>query len=137
MQKSASLGYLISRLDNLLQQELDTRLQLYGLDHKLWPILYNLWQEEGITQTELCKRCDLPGYSMTRSLDQLQSQGYVNRIQETDNRRAFNIFLTNEAKAMEADVICEVNRIENQYLAILTEQEKSLLFRLLNKINQD
>lgn len=75
-----------------LQHELDSRLKRYQLDIKLWPVLFALWQEEGISQTELSRRCDVANYTMTRLLDQLQVQGLIYRHQEEDNRRAFSNF---------------------------------------------
>ena len=101
MDRSESLGYLVSHLNVSLQNELNERLRRYDLDIKVWPVLFTLWQEEGITQTELSKRCDVASYTMTRLLDQMQNQGLITRFQELDNRRAFKIFLTDGAKAME------------------------------------
>jgi DNA-binding MarR family transcriptional regulator len=134
--RNESLGYLISHLNVALQNTLDQRLKRYGLDIKLWPVLFALWQEEGITQTELSKRCDVANYTMTRLLDQLQSQGLISRHQEADNRRAFQIFLTDDAKALEQDLICEAERVNAMFLANIDREEQALLMSLLNKINR-
>ncbi|MCF1426603.1 MAG: MarR family transcriptional regulator [Shewanella sp.] len=136
MDRSESLGYLVSHLNVSLQNELNERLRRYDLDIKVWPVLFTLWQEEGITQTELSKRCDVASYTMTRLLDQMQNQGLITRFQELDNRRAFKIFLTDAAKAMEQDVVCEAERINDKFLQLLSEYEQRLFMRLLNKINR-
>lgn len=125
----------MSHLNIELQKALDERLKRYELDIKLWPVLFALWQEEGITQTELSKRCDVANYTMTRLLDQLQVQGYITRHQEADNRRAFKIFLTDSAKALEQDLICEAERVNEQFLGNLSEFESQQFIYLLNKIN--
>ncbi|MGI2261534.1 MarR family winged helix-turn-helix transcriptional regulator [Shewanella sp. GXUN23E] len=136
MDRSESLGYLVSHLNVSLQNELNERLHRYDLDIKVWPVLFTLWQEEGITQTELSKRCDVASYTMTRLLDQMQNQGLITRFQELDNRRAFKIFLTDDAKAMELDVVREAERINDKFLQLLSEDEQQLFMRLLNKINR-
>ncbi len=135
MKHHESLGYLISHLNVELQKALDERLKRYNLDIKLWPVLFSLWQEEGITQTELSKRCDVANYTMTRLLDQLQEQGLIHRHQEADNRRAFQIFLTNDAKALEHDLILEAERVNEHFLGNLSESESQQFIFLLNKIN--
>ncbi|ABO23419.1 MarR family winged helix-turn-helix transcriptional regulator [Shewanella loihica] len=135
MKHYESLGYLVSHLNIELQKALDERLKRYELDIKLWPVLFALWQEEGVTQTELSKRCDVANYTMTRLLDQLQVQGYITRHQEADNRRAFKIFLTDSAKALEQDLICEAERVNEQFLGNLSEFESQQFIYLLNKIN--
>ncbi|QIR14794.1 MarR family winged helix-turn-helix transcriptional regulator [Shewanella aestuarii] len=136
MKRFESLNYLVSHLNLTLQQELDIRLKRYQLDIKLWPVLFTLWQEEGLTQTELSKRCDVANYTMTRLLDQLQVQGLVTRHQEADNRRAFQIYLTDDGKALEQDLVHEAEWVNEQYLALLTLDEQQELMRLLNKINK-
>ncbi|MBO2649999.1 MarR family winged helix-turn-helix transcriptional regulator [Shewanella algae] len=135
MNRKESLGYLVSHLNVELQHELDSRLKRYQLDTKLWPVLFALWQEEGISQTELSRRCDVANYTMTRLLDQLQVQGLIYRHQEEDNRRAFQIFLTDQAKAMEQDLIREAERVNEKFMAALDEPERGQLLMLLNKIN--
>ncbi|MGL4473107.1 MAG: MarR family winged helix-turn-helix transcriptional regulator [Shewanella sp.] len=130
------LGYLISHLNVALQHELDERLKRYQLDIKLWPVLFALWQEEGISQTELSKRCDVANYTMTRLLDQLQLLGYITRHQEADNRRAFQIFLTVEAKALEQDLVYEADKVNQKYLLSLSAEEQTQLIALLSKINR-
>ncbi len=135
MKHYESLGYLISHLNVELQKALDERLKRYNLDIKLWPVLFSLWQEEGITQTELSKRCDVANYTMTRLLDQLQEQGLIHRHQEADNRRAFQIFLTNDAKALEHDLILEAEQVNKHFLGNLSESESQQFIFLLNKIN--
>ncbi|MFT5235025.1 MAG: DNA-binding MarR family transcriptional regulator, partial [Shewanella sp.] len=118
-----------------LQNALDQKLKRYQLDIKLWPVLFALWQEEGITQTELSKRCDVANYTMTRILDQLQLQGFITRHQEAENRRAFKIFLTDSGKALEQDLIVEAERVNEHFLENLSMEERLAFVTLLNKIN--
>lgn len=136
MKQSESLGYLVSHLNIDLQNALDQKLKRYQLDIKLWPVLFALWQEEGITQTELSKRCDVANYTMTRILDQLQTQGLITRHQEADNRRAFQILLTNSGKALEQDLIVEAERVNEYFLQNIAIEERCVFVALLNKINR-
>ncbi|KFZ38514.1 MarR family transcriptional regulator [Shewanella mangrovi] len=137
MNRDESLGYLVAHLNQEIQNELDARLQLYQIDIKLWPVLFSLLQEEGISQTELSKRCDVANYTMTRLLDQLQAQGLIVRHQEEDNRRTFQIFLTPQAKAMEHDLVREAERVNEMYLGKLDEDERAVLMALLRKVNRE
>jgi len=136
LKRYESLSYLVSHLNLALQQELDVRLKRYQLDSKLWPVLFTLWQEEGLSQTELSKRCDVANYTMTRLLDNLQVQGFITRHQEADNRRAFQIFLTDNGKALEQDLIHEAEWVNRHFLAALIDSEQDEFMRLLNKVNK-
>lgn len=136
MKRHDSLEFLVNQLNNSLQHDLDDKLKKYQLDIKSWPILFALWQEEGISQTELSKRCDLAGYTITRLLDNLQELGFITRHQESDNRRTFKIFLTDTAKAMERDVLYEVERINTKFLSNLSMEHRQDFVDLLAKINR-
>ena len=136
MNRFESLSYLVSHLNVDLQNALDQRLKRYDLDIKLWPVLFSLWQEEGVTQTDLSKRCDVANYTMTRLLDQLQQQQLITRQQDLDNRRAFNIYLTINGKALEQDLIREAERVNEMFLENLTDAEQAEFLTLINKINR-
>ena len=136
MKRNESLGYLVNHLNLILQHELDEQLKRYQLDIKLWPVLFELWQQEGISQTELSKRCDVANYTMTRMLDHLQDLKLITRHQELDNRRTFQIYLTDNAKAMERDVILEVQRVNEKFLCHLSIEDGEEFIRLLQQINQ-
>ena len=136
MNRFESLSYLVSHLNVDLQNALDQRLKRYDLDIKLWPVLFSLWQEEGVTQTELSKRCDVANYTMTRLLDQLQQQQLITRQQDLDNRRAFNIYLTINGKALEQDLIREAERVNEMFLENLIDAEQAEFLTLINKINR-
>ncbi|WP_028767055.1 MarR family winged helix-turn-helix transcriptional regulator [Shewanella fidelis] len=136
MNRFESLADLVSHLNVDLQNALDQRLKRYELDIKLWPVLFSLWQEEGVTQTALSKRCDVANYTMTRLLDQLQQQGLITRHQDADNRRAFQIYLTDSGKALEQDLVREAERVNEAFLEYLAVEERAQLLLLLNKINR-
>ncbi|MGS0680176.1 MarR family winged helix-turn-helix transcriptional regulator [Shewanella sp. 125m-7] len=136
MNRFESLGYLVSHLNVDLQNSLDQRLKRYQLDIKLWPVLFTLWQEEGVTQTTLSKRCDVANYTMTRLLDQLQQQGLITRHQDAENRRAFQIYLTDSGKALEQDLVREAERVNEAFLDNLALEERQTFLMLLNKINR-
>lgn len=107
------------------------------MDSKSLPILCELWQEEGISQTELSHRCHMANYTVTRILDQLQEKSFITRHQELENRRVFQIFLTVTAKAMKQDVLYDIEKINNQYLSKLTQCNQQELINLLKLAQAD
>ncbi|RLV58392.1 MarR family transcriptional regulator [Parashewanella curva] len=136
MQRQQSLGYLISHFNVELQKQMDMKLKRYQLDLKYWPVLFALWEKEGVTQTELSHRCDVANYTMTRFLDVLQEQGYIYRHQEQDNRRAFQVYLTDDAKALKQDVCTELERMYDEILSGLSSVEREAFYQILRKVNR-
>ncbi len=58
-----------------------------------WPALLILWQEDGLTQTELATRCSIEHYTTTRILNTLETQGLITRKPQPTSRRAYLIYL--------------------------------------------
>lgn len=63
-------------------------------------IIYQLWQEDNITISELSKRTQLANTSLTTMLDRLESHGQITRCRNDENRREIRIKLTDQAKAL-------------------------------------
>ncbi len=134
MDKHQSLGSFFSQLNGAIQKELDTKLKKYNLDSKLYYVLFYLWEQEGVTQTVLSHRCGVANYTMTRMLDHMQESGLITRHQEVENRRAFQVFLTDEAKALESDVSKDVETVYSSFLQNLNVEEQDDLLLLLSKL---
>ncbi len=134
MEKQYNLGALFFNLSASIKKEIDNQLKKYRIDSKLAYVLFCLWEQEGVTQTVLSVTCGVANYSMTRMLDQLQDLGLIIRKQEADNRRAFQVFLTDDAKALETDVSKDIERIYASFLSDLSDEEKNALFKILNKL---
>ena len=128
-----SLSYQLGLLSEKLREELKEKLARYELDLKLWHLLMQLWEEDKVTQIQLSKRCNIPSYTMTRLLDQLQQRQLIERRVDENNRRAFFICLTPEAKALEQDVLQESERIESDLLGALSHDEQQQLLFLIRK----
>ena len=133
MDRKHNLGLLLTHLCNAIQRELDSQLKKYRIDSKHFTVLCYLWEEEGVTQTVLSARCDVAHYTMTRLLDQLQSLGLIRKQQETD-KRAYYVFLTDDGKALETDVIRDVEQVFNYFLKTVDTHEQQQFLNLLNKI---
>ena len=133
MSQKHSLSYQLGLLSEQMREQLNQKLQRYQLDLRLWHILMQLWKKDNVTQIQLAKRCQIPSYTITRLLDQLQRLNLIQRRVDTNNRRAFFIHLTPEAKALEHDLLQESERIEEDSLQGLTQEEQQQLLSLITK----
>ena len=98
-----SPGYIIHRLDSLLKLALQRAFQSEGFDFtaEQWGVLLKLYESEGIHQSELGARAGKDRHNITRILNGLERNGYVQRVPDKNDRRRFNIFLTNKSRDIE------------------------------------
>jgi len=134
LERQESFGWLIAVLGQELASGLDSRLRSMGLDLTYWPTLFALWEEEGITQTELSQRCGTAKYTTTRVLDSLESLGLVERRLDPASRRSRLVYLTENGRAIEAEATQQARECNEEFLDYLSEEEGYHLISLVKKL---
>ena len=96
-----ALGYLVRQTALRFQVSMRRSLKVKGhnFTSEQWGVLCRLWEEEGLTQKEISNRVyrgeTKRGWpSISRVLDVLAKKKLIIRKMDTDDRRAFRIYLT-------------------------------------------
>jgi MarR family transcriptional regulator, organic hydroperoxide resistance regulator len=71
----------------------------HGITTEAWAMLSQLWEEDGLSQTELGHRLEKDGPFTSRLVDGLEAQGYLQRRMSDDDRRSRVIALTAKGRA--------------------------------------
>lgn len=96
--------------------------------------LEQLWNEDGLTQTELSRRVGIETASSTSILEQLETQGLIDRRRDGRDRRKLNVHLTKKGTALRSvlfDAARKVNRIARRGF---TASELGLLIKFLARM---
>lgn len=97
-------------------------------------ILFELSQENGLSQKELATRMQIRPQSLTGVLEKLETEGLIERVRSTTDKREQNVFITDTGKK-HCSVIygfrCEAS---SKLMSPLSEEEKEELDKLLGKI---
>jgi DNA-binding MarR family transcriptional regulator len=97
-------------------------------------ILEALWEEEGLTATEIAKRLVLDNATLSGILERMSENGWI--LKETDeaDKRFIRIYLTDKAKELKPFILAEREKSNEEILDNLNIEEKVLLKRLLKDI---
>ncbi|MFT2210327.1 MarR family winged helix-turn-helix transcriptional regulator [Rhizobium giardinii] len=98
-----SATYLASLLAKSFSRALQERGQKLGFAPGQFPVLLELWSEEGLTQKQLLDRLDIEQATMANTLARMERDGLILRKKHPTDKRALQIFLTDKARAMEAE----------------------------------
>lgn len=90
-----------------------------------------------ITQSELTERLGVRSASVSEVVGKLEKTGSVIRRQGEDDRRTVNISLTDSGKELAEQARQQRSRRHKEMFSCLTDEEKSSLLFLLEKINSD
>lgn len=87
--------------------------------------------------TDLARAAELNPGAMTRLLDRLEARGYVARVADPSDRRALNILLTDAGVAIWQDIAKCGQRVREQALSGMSDDERNSLMRLLEQVRDN
>lgn len=134
-------GFLISRIKQVGGRLFDRMLSEADVDAfngAQGRILYILWQQDGLTISQISAQTSLANTTLTSMLDRMEQSGLIVRSPSPTDRRALLIHLTDKAKSLQQDY----NRISQQmnelYYLGFTDAEilqfEGYLTRILNNL---
>ncbi len=129
-----SVGYLMKKVISSILVQADARLSCCELTYAQWLPLYKLVMNEGHTMAGLARELEIDPGAMTRSLDRLEAKGLVRRERSTEDRRVVNLVLTDEGRAMAAQVPPVLAEVLNGHLAGFTDDEWRQLLSFLTRM---
>lgn len=91
--------------------------------------------EDGARQKDLAEKLHVNPSSMSELIEKLQSDGYIERTIDPEDRRATRITLSELGKARAYEISDERAERIKPLFANLTEEEKEELLRLVRKLN--
>ena len=109
-------------------------LKAIGLTYTQYIIFLVLWEKDGLSVGEICKRLMLDSGTLSPVLKKLRQQGYIEKSQSPADERSFIITLTENGRALQEaakDIPLQVGKCVN----IAPEKAKQLydlLYELLD-----
>lgn len=96
-------GFLISKIKQIQGRVFEKLLAEHGISEfngAQGRILFVLWEQDGITISELSEKTGLAKTTLTSMLDRLEEMGHIQRTSSPRDRRALKIVLTSEARGL-------------------------------------
>ena len=105
----SALGYQVAHLARLLGRELRTRLEPFGVGAAQFAVLFELYQQDGLTQADLRTRLRVEQPTMANTLDRMERDGLVTRRSDPRDGRRARVLLTRQAHDLRAHVTAAVD----------------------------
>ena len=97
-------------------------------------LLMELWQEDGLTQTELAERLCIEPPTLTKMLSRLEKTKLLEKRKDTQDARICRVFLTDKGYACQKSVTDLWLNLDETILANLSPEERLLFRRFLIQI---
>jgi MarR family transcriptional regulator for hemolysin len=126
---------LLKKANRLLIKKANELLKPHGITHAYTYFLMELYQQDGLTQSEMHKRIGIEQPTAVRTLDRMERDGLVLRKQSPTDRRALFIKLTDKGKQYQDIILSCAKELNDFALKGFADNDKALLNQLVNRLN--
>lgn len=127
----------ISLLARLMRTRFDRRARMIGLTRAQWRTIACVRHEPGATQHRIATMLDVGDVTAGRSIDRLAESGWMERRPDPDDRRAYQIFLT-EAASPVLERLSAISADEERIaLQDFSDDERHQFIRMLGRISDN
>ena len=134
-----SPGLLLWQTTITWQRLIKNALAEHYISHPQFVIMaILLWfteKGEAPTQTAIIRLSKLDKMTVSQSLKKLCQQGLVERAEHTQDTRAKSVYLTTQGRALAAQLVPIVEKIDADFFGQLTQSEGESLVRVLRALN--
>ena len=123
--------FLLAKAYQKAHGTLKKRLNPYGLTPIQSLILATLWEEDGLSASDIGKRLVLDAATLSGVLDRMIAGGWVLKEADRDDKRVHRISLSKKGKTLKSQLIDERNQANEEVLGQMRLEEKVLFKRLL------
>ncbi len=110
------------------------QLNNIGLHPGQPPMLWHIFEEEGLSQKELARRLQVRPPTVNVSLQRMERADYICRRQDEKDQRVSRIYLTEKGRQLASRIGVIMKANEEQITRGLTEAEVCLLSRFLKQL---
>jgi MarR family transcriptional regulator for hemolysin len=127
----------LTKVSRKLRTAFDAKVKANGLTMARARTLFRLLRKEGVTQTELAIELEIEGPTLVRLLDNLETQGLIERRPVEGDRRAKQIALTDSGRVQAALVSGLADDVREAVLTDVTEADLQAAIRVFHAMSRN
>lgn len=132
-----SIGFLIYEVSRLIRRDFDGRVQSLGLTQVQWRAIVHIARQEGCNQTALAETLEIKPITLTRLLDRLVEAGWVVRQPDLKDRRAMQLYLTEQARPLLQTMQEKSTQTRQRAMQGVSDEEFVMLLATLKKMKNN
>ena len=126
---------LIGRINRNIRKIKNQEMASYQLKSIHISCLYYLYSSGSLTAAELCERCEEDKAAISRALDYLEKEGYLEASDKNAKRYRHPLHLTEKGVQASSIIAAKIDAVLEEINSSLTEQERLAFYRSLTAIS--
>lgn len=134
MERRESVGYQVNHLGRLLAQALRLRIAPFGVVPGQFAQLLALYEQEGLTQNQLCDQVRIDQSTMAHTLQRMDRDGLIERTPDPADRRRALVMLTERARDLESRLVQAAQEVNAVATRGFTAEEVATCLELVTRM---
>src|SRR5688500_11186476 len=132
-----TVGFLLSDAARTMVRVFTKKIAVHGIGMGIFQFLRILWEEDGLTQSELAARARMKGPSAVAAIKELEWRGFVRRVDDRHDRRKVRLLLTAEGRKLYDVVMPDIEAMRQIMLAGFSSAEQNQLKQMLHRMRRN
>jgi MarR family transcriptional regulator, organic hydroperoxide resistance regulator len=132
-----TLDFLLGHVSHLHYIRARQLLESLGLYRGQPMVLRELWEQEGRTQTELADLLNVTAATITKTLQRMEKQGFLQRRPDPTDQRVSRVYLTAAGRAVQQEVEGVFKTMETETFRGLAPEDLAALRVFLTRIRDN
>jgi MarR family transcriptional regulator, organic hydroperoxide resistance regulator len=132
-----SINFLLSMICRAQRGKMSEALNEIGLYAGQEMFLWQLWRQDGLTQSQMVERMCVQPPTVSKMLDRMEKAGLVERRPDSEDSRISRVYLTEQGHRSQRAVRDIWTNIEQRITEEMTVEERLLLRRLLLQVHEN
>ncbi len=129
---------LIAKCSRTIRKIKSVEMEEFNLKSPHVSCIYYLYRsQQPLTAAKLCDICEEDKAQISRSIDSLEKDGYLERISKTDKPYKSPLLLTDKGKAVALKIAKKINEIVELASAGLNEENRQIFYQSLTLISDN
>lgn len=134
MRRADSLGYVLNHVARQFARALHEQIAPLGVVPGQFAQLLALYEQDGVTQQQLCERVQIEQPTMAGTLSRMERDGLITRSAHPTDGRKQLVWLTDEALDKKPDLIAAARSVNATATQGLDATEIDHLMELLERL---
>lgn len=132
-----TIGFLLSDASRTMTRTFSARIANHGVGMGIFQFLRILWEEDGLSQSELASRTHMRGPSVASAVSDLERRGLVKRMVDRADARKLRVLLTPAGRRLYDLVMPDIAATNKLMLADFTPAEQDVLKAMLRRVRRN
>lgn len=122
-----SLDFLLAQVSRLHRQRAHELLDKLGLYRGQPPVLFALWEQDGLTHRELAEQLEITPATITRMIQRMEKAGFVQRQPDVSDQRVSRVYLTDTGRTVRVELEAIWQRMDVECFSGFSDEERAAL----------